>query len=141
MTSFLECNGFPFHFIQDEINKFLGAKYNSPENIDSEEIHEFYFIMSYFGYQSEEMKGELCRQYTETVFSHYQIQYYSSQSSHNRESSFKHKTKLNKGMHSAVAYEYQCPKRVQYIILCSTIRNLSTRAAEHAEVSFRTELH
>ena len=42
-------------------------------------------------------------------------------------------------MRSAVAYKYQCPKcGAQYV--GSTIRNLSTRAAEHAGVSVRTGL-
>ena len=52
---------------------------------------------------------------------------------------FKHKDTLNKGMRSAVAYIYQCPKcGAQYV--GSTIRNLSARAAEHAGVSVRTGL-
>ena len=52
---------------------------------------------------------------------------------------FKHKDTLNKGMRSAVAYIYQCPKcGAQYVGW--TIRNLSTRAAEHAGVSVRTGL-
>ena len=54
-------------------------------------------------------------------------------------SAFKHKGTLNKGMRSAVAYIYQCPKcGAQYV--GSTIKNLSTRAAEHAGVSVRTGL-
>ena len=58
---------------------------------------------------------------------------------HTIRSLFKHKDTLNKGMRSAVAYIYQCPKcGAQYV--GSTIRNLSTRAAEHAGISVRTGL-
>ena len=52
----------------------------------------------------------------------------------------KHKETLNKGIRSAVAYVYQCPKCGAQSV-GSTIRNLSTRAAEHAEVSVKAASH
>ena len=58
MTSFFQSNGFPLHLIQNKIKFFLEAKYNTPVNINSDEIRNFYFSLPYFGYQSEK-KWEL----------------------------------------------------------------------------------
>ena len=50
---------------------------------------------------------------------------------------FRYKDTLQKGMLSAVVYKFSCPKcGSEYV--GSTIRNLATRAAEHAGVSVRT---
>ena len=131
MTTFFKNNGLPLHLI----NFFLEAKYNTPVNINDDEIRNFYFCMLYFGYQSEKMRIELCnllKQYFPSIkFNIILVNHRTIGSI------FKHKDTLNKGMHSAVAYLY--PKcGAQYV--GSTIRNLSTRAAEHAGVSVRTGL-
>ena len=74
----------------------------------------FYFSMPYFGYQSEKMRIELCnllKQYFPSIkFGIILANYYT------KLSLFKHKDRLNKGMRSAVAYIYQCPKcGAQYV--------------------------
>ena len=137
VTTFFKNNGFPLHLIQNKIKNFLEAKYNTPVNINDDEIRNFYFSMPYFGSQSEKMRIELCnllKQYFPSIkFNIILVNH------HTIGSLFKHKDTLNKGMRSAVAYIYQCPKcGAQYV--GSTIRNLSTRAAEHAGVSVRTGL-
>ena len=50
---------------------------------------------------------------------------------------FHHKERLNKGMLSSLVYEYVCP-RCELSYIGSTSRNLLTRVAEHAGVSYRT---
>ena len=87
--------------------------------------------------ESEKMRIELCnllKQYFPTIkFNIILVNH------HTKGSLFKHKDTLHKGVRSAVAYIYQCSKcGAQYI--GSTIRNLSTRAAEHTGVSVRTGL-
>ena len=74
VTTFFKNNGFPLHLIQNKIKKFLEAKYNTPVNINDDEIRNFYFSMPYFGSQSEKMRIEFM-QFTKTIFSIYQIQY------------------------------------------------------------------
>jgi len=50
---------------------------------------------------------------------------------------FKYKDSMHKGMLSAIVYKFSCPKcGSEYV--GSTIRNLATRAAEHAGISVRT---
>ena len=60
VTTFFKNNGFPLHLIQNKIKFFLEAKYNTPVNINDDEIRNFYFSMPYFGSQSEKMRIELC---------------------------------------------------------------------------------
>ena len=97
--------------------------------------------MPYFGSQSEKMRIELCNLLKQYFFVRRpSIKFNIILVNHHTIGSlFKHKDTLNKGMRSAVAYIYQCPKcGAQYV--GSTNRNLSTRAAEHAGVSVRTGL-
>ena len=60
VTSFFKRNGFRLHLIQNKIKKILEARYNTPVNINGDEIRNFYFSLPYFGYQSEKMRVELC---------------------------------------------------------------------------------
>ena len=60
VTTFFKNNGFPLHLIKNKIKFFLEAKYNTPVNINDDEIRNFYFSMPYFGSQSEKMRIELC---------------------------------------------------------------------------------
>ena len=53
VTTFFKNNGFPLHLIQNKIKFFVEAKYNTPVNINDDEIRNFYFSMPYFGYRSE----------------------------------------------------------------------------------------
>ena len=69
--------------IQNKIKYFLEAEYNTPLDIDSDINVEMFVSMPYFGNQSE--KNEIwIMQFTETMFSIYQIQYYSCISQHIR---------------------------------------------------------
>ena len=49
MTTFFKNNEFPLHLIQNKIKIFLEGKYNTPVNINDDEIRNFYFSMPYFG--------------------------------------------------------------------------------------------
>ena len=103
-SAFIPTNGFPLHLIQNKIKNFLEAKFNTPVNINDDEIRNFYFSMPYFGYQSEKMRIELCnllKQYFPSIkFNIILVNH------HTIGCLFKYKDTLKKGMRSAVAYLY-----------------------------------
>ena len=118
------------------INKFLHKKYSPNNEVPLNDNKNFYFSLQYFGNQSEKFKTELNtllnKYFKDLNFNIILVNKFTIGSL------FKCKDTLHKGMQANVVYKYCCPNYgISYI--GSTIRNLSTRAAEHAGVSVRTQ--
>ena len=131
----LKNNGFPTTLVNDIIGSFLNNRYDRQNYIDSS-AQCFYVTLPYFGKHSEKLKSDLsvlfCKYFKDISFNFILV------NSFKIDSFFSFKDRLPKGMRSSLIYKYSCVRCTSEYI-GSTTRILTTRVAEHAGRSHRTD--
>ena len=110
-------------------------RYDHQNYIDSS-AQCFYVTLPYFGKHSEKLKSDLsvlfCKYFKDISFNFILV------NSFKIDSFFSFKDRLPKGMRSSLIYKYSCVRCTSEYI-GSTTRILTTRVAEHAGRSHRTD--
>ena len=132
---FFQGNGFPLRVINTFIRKFLDSRYTRiPKTFDVPKLQR-YFVIPYFGVESEKLKRELLD--ILTSFYPYLNPRIIMINTFSIGSFFKYKDRLPKVCQSSVVYQFCCAScGASYI--GSTLRNLHSRIQQHLGKSVRT---
>ena len=136
LKDFFSRNGYSISLFHYQVRKFLDKVYDNSNSINSSNNSTSnFFVLPYFGPQSEKLKSELLallKKYSPDnsfriiLINNFKIG-----------SFFNYKDKIPTVFRSSVIYEYTCPTcGVKYV--GSTSRTLCARTAEHVGVSSRT---
>ena len=135
LKKYFRSNGYPTHFIDSQIKKFLDNVFISTPPVMSVTKQPFYFSIPYFGHQSEKLKSELLhllsKHFMHVDFKIVLVNRFSIGSL------FHFKDKIPKGMLASIVYRHCCAHCASDYV-GSTTRTLRSRVCEHAGRSFRT---
>ena len=132
---FFRDNGFPMKIVYSFLHKFLDLQYVRPIRTFDVPKLQRYFVLPYFGMESDKLKRELTGQLMK--FYPYLDPRIVLMNSFSIGSMFRHKDRLPKGCESAVVYQFCCAScGASYV--GSTLRNLHSRIQQHLGKSIRT---
>ena len=138
LTEFFVNNGFPKSLILSEIRKLLNKLRNCPgEMLTSTEECDYFFVFPFYGSQSEKLESDL-RVIVQKYFPKIKVNIV-LKSEFKVGSFFNYKDRLSTGMRANLVYQFSC-ERCSHDYIGSTSRNLYMRVAEHAGVSFRSNI-
>ena len=141
LKNFFIENGFPLSMINSSIRRYLNNSTVcsvTKELIPTCSKKNVYVSLPYFGLQSEEMKTELRNSLTK-FYPHISF-HFVMMNKRTIGSLFNYKDKLPKELLSSIVYKFSCAHCNSASYIGSSIRTLKVRVAEHAGLSFRTNL-